>query len=214
MRYDIASIFISDTIRGVCRSSLGRRAGPAPNSLSTSRISIAAKRYPVEPESLPSRLTAALEDRYLRAASFTTAASWGIADEVAKTTGLPAPTTVLNVFPWSDRVGLPASRPRPSNAALSLYWFSQIVSLDRGLQDAIRALGSAREPVTLAIRGVATTEVKSKLLTLARSCGAEERITFLPLIHPDGLLASAGDHDVGLCLEVPDNTQQRRLHHQ
>src|SRR6202043_1631649 len=50
-----------------------------------------AETYPVKPESLPIRLIAALEDRYLPAASFITAASWGIAEEVAKATGLPEP---------------------------------------------------------------------------------------------------------------------------
>ena len=159
--------------------------------------------HPIEPESLSYRFVAALEDRYLPAASFITAASWGIAEKVAKATGLPVPTIVLNVFPWSDRVRLPMPNPRPANTVLSLYWFSQIVSLDRGLQDAIRAMGAARERSTLAIRGVAAKEVKSDLLTLARSCGVEQRITFLPLIHPHELLTAAAEHDIGLCLELP-----------
>ena len=108
---------------------------------------------PDEREGLTGRLIATLEDRYLPAAKFVTAASWGIADEVAKSTALPTPKTVLNVFPWADRASLAAPKPKPPDAPLSLYWFSQIVSLDRGLQDAIGAMALMRERAELHIRG-------------------------------------------------------------
>lgn len=157
-----------------------------------------------EAGSLPNRLLAILEARYVPKADHLTAASRGIAEEVAKLHDIAAPPTILNVFNWGDRVQLAC---KPSDARrrehLSLYWYSQIVSLDRGLQDVIRAIGKVREPVTLAIRGDVTAEAKSELLALARACGVEERITFLPVIHPDELLAAAADYDIGLCLEVP-----------
>jgi glycosyltransferase involved in cell wall biosynthesis len=158
---------------------------------------------PAAPESLPNRLIAALEDRYLPAASFITAASWGIANEVAKTTGLPEPTTVLNVFSWADRASLPAPRQRPSNAALSLYWFSQIVSLDRGLQDIIGAMALMRGRAELHIRGDDSGGSIEILGRLANEHGISRQVHFHSIISPGELLASAAEHDVGLCLEVP-----------
>lgn len=158
---------------------------------------------PAAPESLQARMLVALEDRYLPSASFVTAASWGIAEQVAKTTGLPAPQTVLNVFPWSDRARLSAPKARPPNAPLSLYWFSQIVSLDRGLQDIIGALASMRERAELHIRGDDLDGSIEVLRRLAQQCGVSERVYFHSIVPPDELLASAADHDIGLCLEVP-----------
>lgn len=159
--------------------------------------------YPVQTESLSTRLIATLEDRYLPLAEFITAASWGIAEEVAKTTGLEAPATVLNVFPWSDRANLPASKPQSPNAILSLYWFSQIVSLDRGLQDAIEAMALMRERAELHIRGAGLNNSIEDLLRLARQKRISERIYFHAIVPPEELLATAAEHDVGLCLEVP-----------
>jgi len=162
-----------------------------------------AETYPVDLQSLPSRLVAALEGRYLPAASFVTAASWGIAEEVAKATGLPEPATVLNVFPWSDRAGMPPPKPRPPDATLSLYWFSQIVSLDRGLQDVIGAMALMREPAELHIRGNDSGNSIEGLRRLAKERGVFERVHFHAIIPPGDLIADAAGHDVGLCLEVP-----------
>ena len=150
-----------------------------------------------------SRLLAALESRYLPKACHITTSSWGISAKVAATYGVARPSTVLNVFNWSDRSRLPSERERVEAGPLSLYWFSQIVSLDRGLEDAIQALQYVTLPVVLHIRGNAPAKTKSNLLALARICGVESQIFFHDPVAPEDLLASAIVHDVGLCLEVP-----------
>lgn len=153
---------------------------------------------------LSNRLLAVIEHRYLCKACLRTASSWGIAREVARVHGFAEPLTVLNVFNWADRTKIASTQVgQPRRDQLSLYWFSQIVGLNRGLQDAIRAMGRVREPVVLHIRGAATREVKSKLMAIAQRCGVEGRIFFLDPIPPEDLLAAAAEHDVGLCLEVP-----------
>ncbi|MFZ0426408.1 MAG: glycosyltransferase [Xanthobacteraceae bacterium] len=148
------------------------------------------------------RLVAVLEDRYLPAASFVTAASWGIGEYVAKTTGLPVPTTILNVFPWADRAGIPAPQARPANSPLSLYWFSQVVSLDRGLQDVIAAMALMRAPAELHIRGSDAGAAIDALQGLARERGVVDRVRFHPIVAPGELLADAAKHDIGLGLEL------------
>jgi glycosyltransferase involved in cell wall biosynthesis len=164
--------------------------------------------YPAELESLSNRLIVSLEDRYLPAASFITAASWGIADEVARTTGLRVPQTLLNVFPWSDRAKLPAPSPLSSSAVLSLYWFSQIVSLDRGLQDVIGAMALMRERAELHIRGDDSDGSIERLRRLAEERGVHKNLHFHSVVPPAELLACASVHDVGLCLEVPASTNR------
>jgi glycosyltransferase involved in cell wall biosynthesis len=148
------------------------------------------------------RLITVLEDRYLPRASFVTAASRCIAEEIGKTTGLPPPTTVLNVFPWADRARLPAPNAQPP-ASLSLYWFSQIVSLDRGLQDVIGAMALMRERAELHIRGDDMEGSIESLRNLAKERGVSERIHFHATVSPEDLLAAAAEYDIGLCLEVP-----------
>jgi glycosyltransferase involved in cell wall biosynthesis len=152
---------------------------------------------------LQSQLIGLLEDRYLPQASFLTASSCGIAEEVARTTGLPEPATILNVFPWSDRTNLPRPVPRLPNANLSLYWFSQTISLDRGLQDVICAMALMREPAELHIRGCDSSTSTQDLFRLAEKKGVSDRLYFHPMVHPEDLLARAAEHDIGLCLEVP-----------
>jgi glycosyltransferase involved in cell wall biosynthesis len=155
-------------------------------------------------DALTHRLLTVVESRYLRKACLITTSSWGIAREIARTHGLVEPITILNVFRWADRAQqLPAEAPRVGQRPLSLYWFSQIVSLDRGLQDVIRAMQCLHEPVELHIRGSASAQVKAELMAVAQRCGVAGRIRFLDPVPPDDLLGSAAEHDVGLCLEVP-----------
>jgi glycosyltransferase involved in cell wall biosynthesis len=157
-----------------------------------------------EAGSLSNRLLSVIEARHVHAAQHVTAASWGIANEVAALHAIPTPTTILNVFKWADRELLPSGikKSRRSNG-LSLYWVSQIVSLDRGVQDVIQAMGRVGESVVLHIRGVLNPEARAKLMLLAQNSGVLDRIIFHGLIPPAELLASAAEHDVGLCLEVP-----------
>jgi len=163
---------------------------------------------PSESGALSHQLLALIEGRYLSKAHLITAASWGIAREVAKVHGLAEPLTVLNVFNWADRAKIAAPGLLARSDGLSLYWFSQIVGLDRGLEDVIRALEHVRAPVALHLRGAVTQEVKSNLIAIAQRCGVEGQIRFLDPISPDNLLAAAAEHDVGLCLEVPSTASK------
>lgn len=148
-------------------------------------------------------LVKTLEDRYLPKASIMTAASWGIAAEVARTTGLPEPLTILNVFPWNDRTQLAAPALAPQSSPLSLYWFSQIISLDRGLQDVVVAMGLMHQSVVLHVRGTDSAGSIGALRNLATDHGVSQNVHFHPAVSPGELLSDASRHDVGLCLENP-----------
>jgi hypothetical protein len=124
------------------------------------------------------KLRSIIEARYLPGASYSTAASWGIAEEARKAHRIRTPTTALNVFPWRERAQLPEGASAGPFDRISLYWFSQIVGLDRGLQDAIRAVGRVRAPVVLHIRGSAPPGARAELLSLAREAGSDTKIVF------------------------------------
>ena len=80
----------------------------------------------------------AIEGAYLPRAAYVTAASPGIADAYVKGYGIKRPAVVLNVFPLSRA---PASTtPRGTvEPGPSLYWFSQTIGPDRGLEAAVAA---------------------------------------------------------------------------
>jgi glycosyltransferase involved in cell wall biosynthesis len=157
-----------------------------------------------EAGSLSSQLLSAIEARHVHGAQHVTAASWGIANEVAALHDIAKPITILNVFKWADRAKLLSAKKIASRSPeLSLYWFSQIVSLDRGIQDVIQAMGRVREPIVLHIRGLLNPDVQAQLMLLAQTSGVKNQLTFHGLVPPDELLATAVEHDVGLCLETP-----------
>lgn len=146
-----------------------------------------------------------LERKYLPGCRHVTAAAPGMARALLDRYGIPLPLTLLNTFPWADRKRLDgkkrdrAGRPQ----AVTFYWFSQIISLDRGLQDAVSALGQVTADVALHIRGLPVPDAVETLRRLAVQYGVADRLFFHEPAPPEQLLSRAAEHDVGLCLEQP-----------
>jgi glycosyltransferase involved in cell wall biosynthesis len=92
---------------------------------------------------------------------------------------------------------------------LSLYWFSQTVGLNRGLQDAIRAAGLLSDAVQIHVQGGASPDVKEALKSLAVECRVGDRLHFHPQVPPAELLSRAAEHDVGLALETEESLNRR-----
>lgn len=159
------------------------------------------------------RLTAYLEERHMPHCDYLTAASDGIGTAYADTIDVPAPMTILNVFPWSARdadVSRDARDIESPDQVRSLYWFSQTIGPDRGLQDALRALPHLPEDVVLSLRGQWAPGYESKFRELARELGVRNRVRHLGLVPPAELIVRTAEHDIGLALEHPV-CQNRRI---
>lgn len=146
-------------------------------------------------------LTKRFEKQILPQCDYVTAAAPLIAQRYSAKYHIPAPTTILNVFPLSER---PASfRDSETDSPLTLYWFSQTVGADRGLEDIVRAMGALREyPVVLHVQGTWQGGYESKLRHLAAELRLRpEQIASLPPSRPDALVRLASTFDVGLALE-------------
>jgi hypothetical protein len=150
-----------------------------------------------------------IEARYLLGCVYVTAASPGIADAYTDAYGIARPRVVLNTFPLGQASPGPMPRgtaqPRPS-----LYWFSQTIGPDRGLECAVRAIGLARTRPHLYLRGTPAAGYAEQLFDLARANGASGRVHLLPPDEPGRMEGLAAAYDAGLVAET-GNTASRRL---
>ena len=138
----------------------------------------------------------AIEGRYLPACAYVTAASPGIADAYAKAYDIARPTVVLNVFP---RAQAPCGvTPRGSAApGPSVYWFSQTIGSDRGLECAVRAISLAQSRPHLYLRGTPAVGFLDRLRKIAGEVNALDRLHVLPPAAPSEMERLAAAYDVG-----------------
>lgn len=150
-----------------------------------------------------------LESTWLPRASSVTAASTGIAKAYAKAYGLSEPTVIRNTFPLSHAPLAPSARgtirPEPT-----LYWFSQTIGPDRGLECAIHALSLARSRPHLHLRGFIKPSFRKHLVSIATEIDVHDRLHFHLPAPPDQMVRLAAAYDVGLCSET-GYTLNRRI---
>jgi glycosyltransferase involved in cell wall biosynthesis len=157
---------------------------------------------PQEPEhAFTKNLIRSVEEYWLAGCAYVSAASPGIAKAYAAAYGVPEPTVLLNVFPLSHAPAKATSagsvRPRPS-----LYWFSQTIGPDRGLQCAIRAIALAVSKPHLYLRGTLAAGCERQLKQLADQAGVADRLHFLPPALPSQMEELAAQFDLGLSGET------------
>ena len=143
-----------------------------------------------------------IEVHYLRQCRHLTAASPGIARAYRERYGVKM-TPILNVFPLSQAPAVAAAaRPRDCGGRLSVYWFSQTIGPDRGLEPFINAMGKMRGIIVLSIRGSDFLGYSTHLKALAADAGVADAVNFLPSAPPDEMARLAAQHDVGLASEL------------
>ena len=132
-----------------------------------------------------------------------TAASPGIARQYEQRYGIQM-ETILNVFPLSEAPPEPRAGPLARGEEPSLYWFSQTIGRERGLEAVVRAMGQMQIRARLRLRGNPSPGYLDTLRTAARRAGGDalaRRIEFLPVAPPAEMARLAAGHDVGLALE-------------
>ena len=154
-------------------------------------------------------LIRALESHWLPGAASITAASQGIAEAYADSYQLSTPTVVRNVFSLAQAPAGPtpsgSAHPRPT-----LYWFSQTIGPDRGLECAVHALALARSRPHLHLRGRLQQGYRDVLIGLATQLGVQHRLHLHPPAPPDEMEYHASSYDVGLVAET-GITPNRRI---
>jgi len=140
-----------------------------------------------------------IEDHYLPIADYITAASPLIAKEYEQLYKKSI-STILNVFP---KPNLPQMEKQNFNG-LKLFWFSQTIGFDRGIEVVIEAMGKINNPLlSLHLLGNHNEQIKIQFNELAISFGLQtSQLHFYSPISPDEIFAFANQFDVGLATET------------
>ncbi|MDB5200755.1 MAG: hypothetical protein JWQ27_164 [Ferruginibacter sp.] len=142
-----------------------------------------------------------LEERYVPQLDFVYAASPMIAQAVkADFPALKIPVqTLLNCFPAAQQ---PAFRDKdPADNKLQLFWFSQTVGANRGLETLIAAIARMHDKnIHLTLAGKYSEAYAASLREAVGDISAN--IHFAGIIAPDELASFAASFDVGLAMEL------------
>ncbi|MBS1917772.1 MAG: glycosyltransferase family 4 protein [Bacteroidetes bacterium] len=140
-----------------------------------------------------------IEDAYIPGAGYISAASPLIAKKYAALYPATNPVVINNVF--SKKHLATGVKKFNHGDVLKLFWFSQTVGADRGLEEAIKAISTINKAsVQLTILGNSPKEIK---LHFEKIAGANNgnRLIFLNPVQPEEIFAIAQQHHVGLALE-------------
>lgn len=155
------------------------------------------------------RLVAAIEATLLPQAAYVTAASPGIARAYEQAYGIARPIPILNTFPLSGGPTVSTLRGT-AEPGPSVYWFSQTIGPDRGLECAVKAMSLARALPHVYLRGTPARGYVEGLCGVAADVGALDRLHILPPALPDQLERLAAAYDIGLVAET-GHTHNRQI---
>ncbi|RYG35436.1 MAG: hypothetical protein EOO01_31495, partial [Chitinophagaceae bacterium] len=149
-----------------------------------------------------------IENRFIPLVSHFTAASPLIGEAYSKLyPEQEQPITLLNVFP---RTKLSRKEAEKKSSVLRLFWFSQTVGRNRGIEDVIQAITACSPGIELHLLGSCSETDKQFFYDLLASYGGcSQCMYFYPPIPETEIFALANRFDVGLATEtgVPYNRE-------
>ncbi len=147
------------------------------------------------------RLARRIEGRVLPGAIFRTAGSAALASTYRDLYGLKT-IAIHNTFPLPTKPPVTTCR-KPGT--LRLYWFSQTIGPNRGLEEAILAAGKAGQAtgtkMELHLRGQRPSSYVESLRRLAGEVAPKLRLKLHDPEPPDRMIELCAAYDVGLALE-------------
>lgn len=142
-----------------------------------------------------------LEERYVHKLAYYSSSSPLIAEALQTDHPLfqGATITLLNCFPHKQRTFV---QPKiKSDNTLKLFWFSQTIGKNRGLETIVDALKQLNDPaIQLTLVGRCDTGMQEWLAM--NTAALKSKILFAGLIPPSELPAIASHHDIGLATEI------------
>lgn len=191
-----ADLFYGGTTGAIAAVAMAGRKAGVPYALDLEDFHSAEQDSSPETD-LSHRLAERIERGILPEAAFLTAGSAAMADAYGDKYGVK-PITIHNTFP------LPDAEPdflRQPGAPLRLYWFSQTIGAQRGLEDVVRAIGLAGISAELHLRGNPVAGYLESLFRLAADTAPSLRLIHHQPINPDAMIESCRAYDIGLAVE-------------
>lgn len=139
-----------------------------------------------------------LEDRYLPSANYFTASSPLIAGRYAALYKRTI-TTLLNVFPKTPALLTVHNEDKP----LKLFWFSQTIGPNRGLEMIIQAMSLTKTIFELHLLGHPPDGYQRNLIDLMQTAGIDEKnILFYEPLNAGEIFNFASQFDIGIASET------------
>jgi glycosyltransferase involved in cell wall biosynthesis len=149
------------------------------------------------PGSVISKAIRTIEDEFIPTCNYVTAASPLIARAYGRLFPAASITTINNVF--SKRYLQPLKDT--NKAGLSLFWFSQTVGPERGIEVVVDAMNRLKGyEISLCLLGECSEEYKSILLSRSEN---KEVLTFMAPVPLSEIFVIAANFDIGLSTEIP-----------
>lgn len=148
------------------------------------------------PQQFDVRLKTHLEDRFLPTLDYLTTASPLISEAYQELYQSLKPHTILNVFPKENVDEI------KSNGTIKLFWFSQTIGKDRGLETIIKAIGNGRQQLELHLLGEHNSDIKNYFDQIATENKVFHPICYYHPIAPDQIISFAQQFDIGLAAEI------------
>jgi len=149
-----------------------------------------------------------VESKYICKVKHFTAASPDIANAYKRLFPEINIQTILNVFPIAYTPStLVVSHPKP----LKLFWFSQFIGKNRGLETVIKAIGNLKNyDITLTLLGNITIELKDYFIKILNECNLDQNnLLFLNPVRESQLVQVASEHHIGIASEVGHNLNRQ-----
>ncbi len=145
----------------------------------------------------------ALEDEFIEKTNYLTAASPLICKAYQALYSNLNFVVINNVFPNMQLIPKEKECVNDPNT-LNLFWFSQTIGRDRGIEVVIDAIGLINsKKIKLTLLGFITSEDKSYFESLASENGLSiEQLVFISSVAPGNIPKIARQHDIGLALEL------------
>ncbi|MFC0514564.1 hypothetical protein ACFFGT_10140 [Mucilaginibacter angelicae] len=146
------------------------------------------------------RLNKYIEEQYFPRTSYFTAASPLIAEYYAARYNYLAPLVINNVFP---KTPFGIRQHVEQGGPLKLFWFSQTVGPERGIETIVKAMAGSPGRVELHLLGNCSARDKEALLSLAGQTGLMDGQLYFHDPVPAGKLFSfAAQFDIGMATET------------
>lgn len=165
----------------------------------------------LSPHTFQHQLAVRCEEHYLSQLDYLTTSSPLISEKYQVTYNLKPPVTVINTF--SKKNMAEKLEPYKIGDILKLFWFSQVVAKNRGVEDVIAAMGICSKNginIQLSLMGNCTREMKDFFFQLVKNAGLKiEQINFINPKPVEEIFAVASQHHIGLALESVSNINRQ-----